>query len=149
MRWRRGRLPTPVLLDFPVAQLVKNPPTGRETWVRSLGWEDPLGEGKGDPLQYSGLENSLDCIVHGVTKSQTWLSDFHFHFFLHSTVHLLNITWCLLLGSYLNCLYWGILQDAFKRRISWFIFLCSMKGDIYDIYITYTLCLADYFLNLW
>ena len=36
------------------------------------------GEGKGYPLQYSGLENSTDCIVHGVTKSQTWLSDFHF-----------------------------------------------------------------------
>ena len=32
------------------------------TWVRSLGWEDP-GEGKGYPLQYSGLENSMDCIV--------------------------------------------------------------------------------------
>ena len=30
------------------------------------------------PLQYSGLENSKDCIVHGVTKSQTQLSDFHF-----------------------------------------------------------------------
>ena len=28
------------------------------------------GEGKGYPLQYSGLENSMDCIVHGVTKSQ-------------------------------------------------------------------------------
>ena len=36
------------------------------------------GEGKGYPLQYSGLENSMDCIVHGVTKSQTRLSDFHF-----------------------------------------------------------------------
>ena len=35
------------------------------------------GEGKGYPLQYSGLENSMDCIVHGVTKSQTQLSDFH------------------------------------------------------------------------
>ena len=33
------------------------------------------GEGKGYSLQYSGLENSMDCIVHGVTKSQTWLSD--------------------------------------------------------------------------
>ena len=32
-------------------------------------------EGKGYPLQYSGLENSMDCIVHGVTKSQTRLSD--------------------------------------------------------------------------
>ena len=29
------------------------------------------GEGKGYPLQYSGLENSMDCIVHGVTKSWT------------------------------------------------------------------------------
>ena len=37
-------------------------------------------EGKGYPLQYSGLENSINCIVHGVTKSWTRLSDFHFHF---------------------------------------------------------------------
>ena len=37
------------------------------------------GEGKGYPLLYSGLENSIDCMVHGVTKSQTRLSDFHFH----------------------------------------------------------------------
>ena len=36
------------------------------------------GEGKGYPLQYSSLENSLDCIDHGVTKSQTRLSDFQF-----------------------------------------------------------------------
>ena len=38
------------------------------------------GEGKGYPLQYSGLENSMDsiCIVHGVAKSRTRLSDFHF-----------------------------------------------------------------------
>ena len=38
------------------------------------------GEGKVYPLQYSGLENCMDCIVHEVTKSQTQLSDFHFHF---------------------------------------------------------------------
>ena len=36
------------------------------------------GEGEGYPLQYSGLENP--CIVHGVTKNQTWLSNFHFTF---------------------------------------------------------------------
>ena len=35
--------------------------------------------GKG-PFQYFGLENSMDCILHGVTESQTRLSDFHFHF---------------------------------------------------------------------
>ena len=39
-----------------------------------------LGEGKGFPLQYSGLENSMNYIVHGVAKSRTRLSDFHFHF---------------------------------------------------------------------
>ena len=36
------------------------------------------GEGKGYPLQYSGLENFMDCIVHGVAKSWTQLNDFHF-----------------------------------------------------------------------
>ena len=34
------------------------------------------GEGKGYPLQYSGLENSMDCTVHGVAKSRTRLSNF-------------------------------------------------------------------------
>ena len=50
--------------------------------VRDLGSIPGLGrspgEGKRYPLQYSGLENSMDCIVHRVTKSQTQLSDFHF-----------------------------------------------------------------------
>ena len=36
------------------------------------------GEGNGYPLQYPGLKNSMDCIVQGVAKSQTRLSDFHF-----------------------------------------------------------------------
>ena len=35
------------------------------------------GEGNGYPPQYFGLENSMDCIVHGVAKSWTWLSNFH------------------------------------------------------------------------
>ena len=39
-------------------------------------------EGKDYPSQYSGLENSMDCIVHGVAKSWARLSDFHFHFIL-------------------------------------------------------------------
>ena len=36
------------------------------------------GEGKGYPLQYSGLEKSMDCIVHGIAKSWTGRSDLHF-----------------------------------------------------------------------
>ena len=38
------------------------------------------GEGKGYPLQYSGLENSMDCTAQGVKKIRTQLTDFHFHF---------------------------------------------------------------------
>ena len=49
--------------------------------VGLLGWEDSPGEGNGYPLQYSGLENSMDCIVHGVSESQTQLNDFHLTFF--------------------------------------------------------------------
>ena len=56
------------------AQLVKNLPVMQETWVRSLCWEDPLEKG-------SHLENSMDCIVHGVANSPTRLSNFHFHMY--------------------------------------------------------------------
>ena len=73
-------LPTSVFLGFPCGSAGKESVCGSETWIRSLGWEDSPGEGKGYPLQYSGLENSMDCIVHGVPKSQTRLSNFHFHF---------------------------------------------------------------------
>ena len=44
-----------------------------------LELERSLGEGKGYPLQNSGLGNSMDCIVHGVTQSQTKLTDLHTH----------------------------------------------------------------------
>ena len=59
-----------------VAQSAKHLPAMQETWVRSLGWEDPLEKEYGNPLQYSGLENSMDggawwAIVHGITKSRT------------------------------------------------------------------------------
>ena len=37
------------------------------------------GEGKGYLLQYSGLDNSMDCIIHRVAKSWTQLSNLHFH----------------------------------------------------------------------
>ena len=69
-----------------VAQMVKCLPAMQETWVRSLGREDSPGEGNGDPLQYSCLENSMDgeawrATVHGVAESWTQLSDFTFFSF--------------------------------------------------------------------
>ena len=51
------------------------------------GLERSPGEGKGYPLQYSGLENSMDCIVHGVAKSWTRLSNFHFLLLRLSSSH--------------------------------------------------------------
>ena len=48
-----------------LAQLVKNLPAMQETWVRSLGWEDPLEKGKVYLLEYSGLKNPMDCIALG------------------------------------------------------------------------------------
>ena len=65
------------------AQTVKNPPAMQETWVQSLGWQDPLEKGNSHPLHYSCLENSLDrgagqATVYDVAKSQTRLSNFHF-----------------------------------------------------------------------
>ena len=44
------------------------------------GLERSSGERKGYPFQYSGLENSMDSVVHGDAKTRTWLRDFHFHF---------------------------------------------------------------------
>ena len=61
-----------------MAQLVKNPPAMWETWVRSLGWEDPLEKGKATNFQYSGLEYSMDCTVHGIAKNWTWLSNLNY-----------------------------------------------------------------------
>ena len=60
--------------------VIKNPPANAGDPGLIPGLEKSPGERKGYPLQYSGLENSMDCIVHGVAKSQTQLSDFHFHF---------------------------------------------------------------------
>ena len=62
------------------AQLVKKLPAMQNISVQIPGLGRSAGEGIGYPLQYSGLENSKDCILHGVPKSQTQLSDLYFHF---------------------------------------------------------------------
>ena len=58
-----------------VAQLVKNPPAMRETWVWSPSWEDPIEKGK---ATHSSIL-ATDSIVHGVAKSWTRLSQFQWH----------------------------------------------------------------------
>ena len=76
--WRRDKLPTQVFLGFPSSS------AGNESAHNAgdLGSIPGLGrspeEGNVYALQYSGLENSMDYIVYGLTKSQTGLSKFHF-----------------------------------------------------------------------
>ena len=77
---RRDRLPTPVFLGFPCDSAGKESVCNEMELGSIPGLGRCPGEGKGYPLQYSGLENSMDCIVHGITKIWIWQSDFHFHF---------------------------------------------------------------------
>ena len=74
----REWLPTPVFLDFPWGTAGKESTCNAGDLGSIPGLGRSPGEGNSYPLQYSGLENFMDCIVHGVTKSQTQLSDFHF-----------------------------------------------------------------------
>ena len=84
MVWRRDRLLSSVFLGFPCGSAGKESTCNVGDLGSIPGLGRSPGEGKGYPLQYSGLENSVDCVVHGVAKSQTPLSDFHFHFSLHT-----------------------------------------------------------------
>ena len=71
--------------------MAKNLPVIQETWAQSLGQEDPLEKGKATHSQYSGLENSMDCRVHGVAKSWTRLSDLQsLHFQLTQLLRILD-----------------------------------------------------------
>ena len=92
-----------------VAQLVKNPPAVQETWVRSPGGEIPWRrETLPNPVFWPGEFHVL-YTVHGVAKSWTWLSDFHFHFqdlclekemATHSSIPAWSIPWTEELGGY-------------------------------------------------
>ena len=61
-----------------MAQLVKNSPARQETWVQSLGQEDPLEKGMATHSSILAWRIPRTVLVHGVTKSQTRLSNFHF-----------------------------------------------------------------------
>ena len=103
---------------FLIAQLVKNPPSTQETPVRFLGWKDPLEKGKATHSSVLAwrIPWTVYCRVHGVTKSWTWLSDFHSlshswltmlcpSFLVYSKViHYINT--CRLFSIIGYCIYW-------------------------------------------
>ena len=64
-------LPNPVFLFFPCGSAGKESTCNVGDLGSIPGLGRSLGEGEGYPLQYSGLENSMDCVVHGFEKSRT------------------------------------------------------------------------------
>ena len=66
-----------VVMGFPGSSVDRESTGNVEDLSLIPGLGRSTGEGIGYPLQYSGLENSMDYIVHGVVKSQTRLNDFH------------------------------------------------------------------------
>ena len=79
---------------------------GDEVSISGLG-RSP-GERKGYPLQYSGLENSMDCIAHGVAKSQARLRNFHF------LLHTSHFNQCR--------------KASIHGRLNWWVFKKNSKG---------------------
>ena len=74
-----------------------------------------LGEGKGYPLQYSDLEDSMDCIVHGVSESDT--SDFHFTSLHIHIYYFINFIMLLKNASFITQTQW---LKCFEGSSKWF-----------------------------
>ena len=74
IHWKRDRLPTPVFLGFPSGSAYKESTCNAGDLDLIPGLGRSPGERNTYPLQYSALENSMDCTVHGLTKSQTQLT---------------------------------------------------------------------------
>ena len=118
-----------------VAQLLKNPSAMQETWVRFLGWEDPLEKGKAPVLAWRIPWTT----VHGITKSWTRLSDFHFHILfysgytnLHSHQHRIKVPFCHTLSNI--CYLQTFWQQSFLQLWSniflfWFAFIWHLAME--------------------
>ena len=96
IHWRRHRLPTPVFLGFPCGSAGKESARNAGDMGSIPGLGRSSGGGNSYPLQCSGLENSVDCIVNGVAKSWTRLSNFHFQFNITFTSGVLKVETLLL-----------------------------------------------------
>ena len=80
--WRMDRPPTPVVLAFPGGSASKDPPVMWETWVQSLGWEDPLEEGMAIHCSILAWRIPMDrgawrATAYGVANMTRWLSTAH------------------------------------------------------------------------
>ena len=111
-----------------IAQLNNHLPAMWETRVQSLGWEESLEKGKDYSLQYSGLENSMNSIVQGVTRSWTQLSDFHFHFICinpTTTVFCLSCSLSLEFPFHSWTCYFGMMLLCYAKLLKSCLTLCD------------------------
>ena len=127
---------------------------GHPCLIPGLGWSP--GEGHGYPLQYSYLQNSMDrgawqATVHGVSKSRTWLSDWHFHFyFMYSryqsfvgyVIYKYSYPWTTQLWTvqvhlYVNFLFsFYFLEQANPEGVGFFFFIFKtffFKVNVYQV----------------
>ena len=115
-----------------VAQLIKNLPAMQETPVQ-FGLGRFPGEGNGYLLQYSGLENPMDCIVHGVAKSQTRLSEFCLSYPIPT--------------SYFSSLYLCVF--IWKFELIKCVHICKTQLTKGFLSLLFPLCLVILFLGEW
>ena len=104
-------------LDFPCGSAGKESTCNAGGLGSIPGWGKSPREGKGYPLQYSGLENSKDCIVHGLTKSQTWLSLSLYRF--HTILLIIKTSGGTFLVVQLLRLHTAAHSSIFAWRIPW------------------------------
>ena len=116
-----------MLTDFLIAQLVKNLPAIRETWVRSLGWENTLEKGKATQSMITSLKKNICQLFYPFFKIS--------FFFLFAIVCIICICWILnpyqtynlkIFSSSLVC-FFILLMASWLCRSNYFIFLFTVK----------------------
>ena len=84
------------IFDCLVAKTVKNPPAMQETWVRSLGWEEPLEEGMATHPTILSWRIPIDrgawwATVHGAARRHDWVTKHPAHLWLSGTLLYLSV----------------------------------------------------------
>ena len=126
-----------------VAQLVKNPLAMGETWVWSLGQEDRCpGERKGFPLQYSGLENSMDYVVPGVSESDMTKQLSLVYMFVCIYVRLyVHMCMYMYLFVYILCVY---ISASMHACICVYMYMCVHMHVWACVYMYVCICIFVY-----
>ena len=116
-------------LGFPGSSAGKESSCNVEDLGSIPGLGRSSGGGNGYPLQYSGLENSMDWIVHGVAKSQTWLRDFYFHYtHIHDKYVCLNSLMFSPVFYDDRANFWSVSFCSVFMMKGWVIVSCVVQG---------------------